>query len=118
MTDMRTAAMRELGEVFRLRKPPTKYCAGYETTLGRQIALNLQRSGPPLYVWVEEYTVQICGVAVKNAKNPGQLYAPDQSRASNLRSNAPRLAEGNAAWYLTIESLDALKDLVRWYSAI
>ena len=119
MLDMRAAAMHELGKVFRLHKPPTKYCAGYETKSGRQLALNLQkRSGPLLYVWVEEYAVQISGVAVKNVKNPGQPYAPDQGRASSLRSNAPRLAEGNTAWYLTVESLDALKDLLRWYSTI
>lgn len=119
MADLRAAAMHELGKVFRLRKLPTKYCAGYETKSGRQLALNLQkRSGPLIYVWVEDYTGQIRGVAVRNVKYASEPYAPDQGRAASLRSNAPRLAEGNTAWYLTVESLDALKDLIRWYSTI
>lgn len=93
---------------------PTKYIAGFQSKSGRQLAIERNKQG--LFVWIEKLPPDAAGIAIRNQKNPGQPYAATQSRNSNLRSRAPRLAEGNVAYYTSIDSLDAFEGLLRWYA--
>ena len=91
----------------------TKYIAGFRGRSGRELALDRVRQS--IYVWISRGPPPFNGVTVTNRTVPGQPYAPDQSRHSNLRSQAPSLAEGFTAYYLRIEDLPTLKAVVDWY---
>lgn len=89
---------------------PTKYIAGFNLRGGREIAL--ERTRQSISVWIRRIPTGLAGYKILNRKNPGQPYAPSQSRNSNLRSMAPTLATGHQAYYLELEDLGVLATLV------
>jgi hypothetical protein len=92
---------------------PTKYIAGFRTPSGKELAL--ARTNRDVYVWVSLLPPGLRGVTVSNRDNPGQPYAPTQTRNSNLRASTPTLAEGHQAWYVRLDDLAALEQLVEAY---
>src|SRR5690606_41950880 len=111
-------AREELKKAFPFTEVCTQYIARYNTKSGKEIALERDRSDA-LYVWLQKFDTQIEGIKVKNQKFPGQPYDRKQSRNSNLNDkNSPKLKEGNKVWYLEIENIEALKELLAWYAKI
>ena len=110
-------ARKILKEVFPFTEKCTQYLACYKTKSGKEIALEREREDA-FYIWLQNYDAEIDGVVIRNEKFPGQPYERKQRRNSNLESNAPNLWVGNRAWYLRIESIEALKQLINWYSGI
>ncbi|WP_165820036.1 AAA family ATPase [Microvirga sp. KLBC 81] len=87
--------------------PPTKYLAVWRTKSGRELALQLdQRSAR---VWIEAPPPSLPGVSVQRE------YGPKDSRNSNLKANAPCLAQPNFAWYTALSNAEALSLLLDWY---
>lgn len=104
-----------LNTAFPFTEKTTQKLAVYRNPKGREIAVQLERSGA-FYVWLEKYDIEVPGIAVKNAKFPGQPYDRKQSRSSNLNdTTAPRLKKGNKVWYLQVDGLTELQQLVDWY---
>ena len=96
-----------LSDRFGYRRSPTKYIASFETKAGRQLALNRSRARAML--WVENVGKSIKGVSIR------RKYAPEQSRNSNLNSQAPSLAKGKVAFTINLESRNALVEFCDWY---
>jgi hypothetical protein len=94
----------------------TDYISVFYNENRRELALERERS-EAIFVWLEKYETSIPGVSIKNQQFPGQPYDWKQTRNSNLNDkNSPNLKIGNKAWYLEVESLDALLELARWYA--
>ena len=111
-------AREEFKKAFPFTEVCTQYIARYNTKSGKEIALERNRSDA-LYVWLQKFDTQVEGIKVKNQKFPGQPYDCKQSRNSNLNDkNSPKLKEGNKVWYLEIENIEALKELIAWYAKI
>ena len=111
-------AKRILSKRFQPIGPGTDNISGFKTPTGRQLALAQSRRG--VYIWIEEdpSVVDIPCIAITNKKHPGQPYAPDQRRNSNLKTQAPRLAMGHRAFYLNVETEVAFEQLLDWYETL
>jgi hypothetical protein len=119
-TDPDSAAVVQLAERLAARHlrstgTPTKYFAGFENKRGQQLAI--ERNKQTLFLWIETLSTDRAGLAVRNQKKPGQPYAANQSRNSNLRSRAPRLAEGHEAFYVAVDDIATFDRLLTWYAA-
>ena len=111
-------AREEFKKAFPYTEVCTQYIARYTTKSGKQIAMERERS-ESFFVWLQKYDVDIDGITIKNEKYPGQPYDRKQPRNSNLNDKtAENLKPGNKVWYLEIESIDALKRLIDWYSTV
>lgn len=111
-------ARDELKKAFPFTERCTQYIARYETESGKELALERDRKDA-YYVWVQKYDTSIPGIRIKNRSHPGQPYDRKQTRNSNLNdTNTPKLKLGNKVWYLEIEDLDALKNLISWYQTV
>lgn len=91
---------------------PTKKIAGFVTQSGKQVALN--RDTKRVQVWSEVFCPSLAGLQVTSSKLPGMPYPEEQTRNSNLATKAPRLATGNRAYLLTVESKTDLIAFVEW----
>ena len=89
-------------------KTPTQKIAGFTTKRGRELALERNRMNF-IGVWAE------CHDAKLHHKLSVEYYDHRRTRNSNLRSNAPKLATGNTAYYYRFTDVAALEDFVRWY---
>ena len=97
---------------------PTDYIASFRTASGREMALERERT-EGFFVWLQKYTTEIKGVAIQNDKHPGEPYAPNQSRNSNLNEkNTPKLKMGKKVWYLKVDNIEGLNALVDWYKTL
>ena len=97
---------------------PVNYIASYRTKSGREVALERERT-EGYFVWVQKYTTQILGVTIQNQKVPGMPYVASQTREANLnKTNAPKLMIGKKAWYLKVDNIEALKNLIDWYKTL
>jgi dynein-related subfamily AAA family protein len=88
-------------------KAPTKKLAGYRTSTNRQIALERTNSSVTLYL--DDCPANLSGITLK------KRYTPDEGRHSNLTSQAPNLATGNAAVSVSVPTKMALETLCDWY---
>ena len=95
---------------FQPIKPPTKYIAGFTTAEGRNIAVSLQQKEAKL--WIEPGTWLD---TVKSQLKDIDVYSADRPRSSNLAANAPSLAVGNSAIFLTVPTHAALVALCDAY---
>jgi len=91
---------------------PSKKIAGFVTQSGIQIALN--RDTKRVQIWSEVFCTSLSGLKVTNRKLPGMPYPEEQTRNSNLATRAPKLATGNRAYLLTVESKTDLIAFVEW----
>ena len=108
-------AREELKKVFPHTEVCTQYIAKYTNKSGREIVLERDRT-EAFYVWVQNYDTEIENIRIKNEKYPGQPYDRKQTRNSNLNDkNSPKLKLGNKVWYLEIEDIESLKNLICWY---
>lgn len=111
-------ARDEFKKAFPFTEVCTQYIARYNTKSGTEIALERDRS-EALYVWLQKFDTQIDGVKVNNQKFPGQPYDRNQTRNSNLNDkNSPKLKRGNKVWYLEVQDMAALKELIAWYAKV
>lgn len=91
---------------------PTKYIAGFKTRLGREIALERQRSS--IYCWSE--AVSLTGLE-NSSISPIRTYASQKTRNSNLNSkNCPRLQVGRPVYYWKFDEIEELELFLNWYN--
>ena len=103
---------------FPFTEKTTQKFAVYRNPKGREIAVQRERS-ESFYVWLERYDIELPGIVVKNEKFPGQPYDRKQSRNSNLNDTmAPRLKVGHKVWYVQVDGLTELQQLVDWYKSV
>jgi len=100
-------AERALASAFKRIKASTVKIAGFETGMGRHLAI--QRDSASIKVWTEELDF------------PGGLgsfkpYSTSTPRNSNLAANAPRCSDGHRARLWEIVGLDNLDRLIAWYA--
>lgn len=100
-------AERALASALRRLKTPTVKVAGFETDMGRHLAI--QRDSATIKVWTEDLDF------------PADLgifrrYSASTARHSNLGANAPRCANGHCARLWEIDGLDNLDKLIAWYA--
>lgn len=104
------AFFQEYPERFQPIKSPTKYIAGFTTTEGRNLAISLESKKAQLWMepgtWLDGVKTQLKDI---------ELYESDRSRSSNLSANAPKLAQGNQALFLTVPTRAALLALCDAY---
>lgn len=91
---------------------PTKKIAGFVTQSGKQLALD--RVTQRVQIWSEVFCSSLSGLQITNSKLPGQPYPEEQTRNCHLASQAPKLATGNRAYLLTVESKTDLIAFVEW----
>lgn len=102
-------ATERLNSILAQNGVSSKYLVAYQTTAGRHLALS--RQAKETQVWLEICPTGIDGVVVK--KN----YGAEDPRTSNLNSGrGSRLAVGQPAVLVTVESIGALDQLVAWYA--
>lgn len=108
-------AWKLLMDRFPFTEVSTQYIARFETSSGRELALEKNRTDA-IYLWVQKYDQAFDGVEIKNEKFPGQPYGYKQTRNSNLnQKNTPKLKVGNKVFYLRIETLSSFKTVIDWY---
>ena len=98
-----------VASTFERIRAPTSKIAGFQTTKGRHLALDLTVQG--IQVWTE---------AVPGGERvglPTRRYEASRTRNSNLQGQAPRLATGREALLWRLETTDQLKELLAWYAA-
>lgn len=104
------AFFQEYPERFQPIKSPTKYIAGFTTTEGRNLAISLESKKAQLWMepgtWLDGVKTQLKDI---------ELYESERSRSSNLSANAPKLAQGNPAVFLTVPTRAALLALCDAY---
>ena len=106
-----------LNKQFAPLREPSKYIATFRTAKGRHLGLT-RSAKDDIFVWTECHEAAMPGVTVRNVKFPGQPYAADQVRSSNITTQSNRLGLGNRAYYLKCESLGTLERLARWYDCV
>ncbi len=94
---------QESPDRFQPIKDPTKYIAGFTTNDGRVLALALDNKEVKLWLESGDWLN-----TVKEQLNNIEEYPADRPRSSNLAGNAPKLAQGNPAIYLTVPTRAAL----------
>lgn len=100
---------------FARLRPANKYIATFRTPNGRHLALSRDLK-TSIKVWVEGFPkAGLPGVLIDNTKFPGKPYSSGQPRNSNINFAGSRLAVGNDAYYLHVETLGALERLAKWY---
>lgn len=104
------AYLQESPERFQPIKNRTDKIAGFMTSEGRNVALALDNKSARL--WLEPGTWLD---TVKSQLKDIEQYAADESRNTNLDANAPRLARGRPAVYLTVPTRAALLALFDAY---
>jgi 5-methylcytosine-specific restriction protein B len=104
------AYLQESPERFVPIKDRTEKIAGFMTSEGRNVALALDNKSARLWLepgpWLD---------TVKSQLKDIEQYAADESRNANLDANAPRLARGRPAVYLTVPTRAALLALFDAY---
>lgn len=100
-------AEKALSSAFKRVKSSTDKIAGFETGLGRHLAI--QRNSAGLRVWTEE-------TEFPEGLGTFKPYSANTRRHSNLAANAPRCSYGRRARLWTIEGLDNLDRLIAWYA--
>ena len=93
------------GQLERIR-PANKKVAGFQTPLGRHLAL--QRDVQGINVWTED-------VSAPADIGPSELYAAQRPRHSNLSAQAPRVGFGQQARLWRLPDTSALNTLLAWY---
>jgi len=78
---------------------PSKYIATFRTAEGRHLGLT-RSAKDDIFVWIECHDAAMPGVTVRNVKFPGQPYAAEQVRSSNITTQSNRIGVGNRAYYL------------------
>lgn len=92
---------------FERIKAGNKKVAGFQTKLGRHLAL--QRDVQIVNLWTED-------LAPPEHIASCERYAAHRPRHSNLTSQAPRVAIGKAARLWRIQNVDQLEALMAWYA--
>jgi 5-methylcytosine-specific restriction protein B len=104
------AYLQDTTERFQAIKEPTTKVAGFVTNEGRHVALALDVKEAKLWLepgsWLDKTKTQM-----KDIKE----YTSVDPRSSNLDANAPRLAHGRPAIYLTVPTRAALLTLFDAY---
>jgi hypothetical protein len=85
----------------------SKKMAGFQTRLGRHLALQLDVQ--TINVWTED-------LDASEQFAPCERYAANRSRHSNLASQAPRVATGKAARLWRLDNATQLEALMAWYA--
>jgi len=106
-----------LNKKFARLREPSKYIATFRTAKGRHLGLT-RCAKDDIFVWTECHEKAMPGVTARNVKFPGQPYAADQVRSSNITTHSNRLGFGNRAYYLKCESLGTLERLAHWYDSV
>lgn len=100
-------ALDYLNERFTPIQEPSQKIAGFETDDGRQLALEREQQKTSIFLepgqWARE------GVRQK------RVYAPEDGRNSNLKSQAPKLATGLPACTVEVRTMGALESLCDAY---
>lgn len=99
-------AEHALGIAFKRVKPATMKIAGFETGMGRHLAI--QRDSASIRVWTEE-------VDFPAGLGSFKPYSANTARNSNLTANAPRCSDGHRARLWQIDGLGNLEKLIAWY---
>jgi 5-methylcytosine-specific restriction enzyme B len=92
-------------------KPPTKKLAGFESTNGLQIALELANETTTLYLSPGTWLDQLRDILGKTHQ-----YGKNKARHSNLLANAPNLGIGNEIVRVIVPTKDALVSLCEAYT--
>lgn len=100
-------------QLHTLNPDGTHYIRAFRTKKGRELALDRTLSG--IYLWTEPVA---SGAPPRLTAMLRRRYAPTDTRNSNLKANAPRLAVGNAADYWLFPTLDDLKRFISWYRSL
>lgn len=96
-----------LSGMFNSIKSGNKKVVGFETKLGRHLAI--QRDVQCINVWTED-------LDPPERIAPCERYAAHRPRHSNLASQAPRVATGKAARLWRLEDTAQLETLMAWYA--
>jgi hypothetical protein len=100
-------AEKALSSAFKRVKSSTDKIAGFESGLGRHLAI--QRNSAVIRVWTEE-------MEFPEGLGTFKPYSATSRRHSNLAANAPRCSYGRRARLWTIKGLDNLDRLIAWYA--
>ncbi len=93
----------------------TDYILAFRTSRGRELALERERSDS-YFLWLQKYNQDFDGVSIRNLHGGDGPYSASQTRNSNLNTTkTPKLGIGNRVWYLEIDSLEALDNVLSWY---
>lgn len=104
-------AIECLRGVFQEDGEPSVYIAAFTTPAGLHLATN--RQAKTTAIWLETVPPAMPGIAVTRE------YAADEPRNSNLNhSRGSRLAVGNPAVVVSVESHEALGALIDWYGGV
>lgn len=110
-TPQKAQAYLDASASYRLLKEPTDKIAGYESELGKQLALSLTGKKTVLYVspgqWLDRLPDAITGI---------KHYQANQSRNSNLAANTPNLKSGNPMAAVTVSTMDELSQVCDLYA--
>lgn len=93
---------------FERIKRGSKKVVGFQTKLGRHLALQLDMQS--INVWTEDLNPP-------NQIASCERYAPNRSRHSNLASQAPRVGNGKAARLWRLKDTTQLEALMAWYAS-
>jgi 5-methylcytosine-specific restriction enzyme B len=96
-------ALEYLSERFDQPEDPTKKIAGFVTDSGEELALEVERKVPALYLRPGNW--------LRSDVRVLQEYAPQDSRHGDLSAQAPKLAQGNPACHLEVRTIAALRSL-------
>lgn len=92
-------------------KAPTLYVAGYEFSNGRQLVLDRKNKATTLFLtpgsWLDQISDRLARV---------RHYAADDPRNSNIKANAPKLAQGYPMVQVQVATIEALTCLCNVYS--
>lgn len=110
LTPIQAESYFKESEKFKQIKPPTQKIAGYESALGKQVALALDNKKTTIYLEAGDWIN-----LVENLLQEVARYSADKSRSSNLAANAPKLAVGNAIVRTVVPTMAALIDLCDAY---
>lgn len=88
-------------------REPTQKKAGFESSSGRQLALD--RTGKTVRLYLEPGDWKLPGVSLRRE------YAPHESRSNNLAAQAPAVATGRPAHLVEVGSMAALERLCDAY---
>lgn len=102
-------ARKTLANLLQENGTASDYIAAFQTVTGRHLALS--RELKSVKIWLEAIPVEIAGVSIDRE------YQASDPRTSNLNAGrGARLAVGNPAFLVNVESDEALKSLVKWYT--
>ncbi|WP_237255395.1 hypothetical protein [Pseudomonas oligotrophica] len=109
MSQLAKAAEALCASKYKRTATPSQYIAGFNTRLGRQLALH--RTQHAIYCWTQ--VIPLIGAPA----SPIRQYAARDTRNSNLNAkNAPSLCLGHAAHYWKFGDTTSFESFLDWYT--